>query len=128
MYQMVCAIGSIASWLRQHLRQVDRGAGAQQAVVVVDEVRVAVVDPLVIRHVGVRRVDAHALGDDLGQRPAGADQIVVDLAGALLVAHQDALFQLGVEAACLGAIRRGRRLHVHLGSSGILRVCARSYA
>ena len=81
----------------------------QQAVVIVDEVGVAVVDPLVIRHVGVGGVDADALGDDLGQRPAGADQIVVDVAGALLVAHQAAVLQLVVEAADLRgcvAVRR----------------------
>ena len=80
--------------------QIDGGAGAQQAMVVVDEVGVAVVDPLVIRHMGIRRVDTNALGDDLGQRPAGADQIVVDIAGAFLVAHQAAVFQLVVETAC----------------------------
>ena len=99
MYQMVCAIGSIARSVRQQLRQMQRRARRQQAVVVVDEVRIAVVDPLVIRHVGVGRVDAHALGDDLVQRPAGTHQIVKHLAGADLVARHDALFQRGIELA-----------------------------
>ena len=64
--------------------------------IVIDEVRVAVIDTLVIRHMGERRVDTHPRGDDFGQRPAGADQIVINFTGADLIAHQDAVFQLVV--------------------------------
>ena len=46
---------------RQPLRQVQRGPRAQQAMVVVDEVDEAVVDPLVVGHVRVGAVDAHSL-------------------------------------------------------------------
>ena len=51
--------------------------------------------------------------DEYLERAAGTDQIVIHLGRADLVAHDDALFQFGVEAACLGTISRGRRLHVH---------------
>ena len=117
MYQMVCAIGSIDKLTRQHLRQIDRGACAQQAVIVVDEVRVAVIDALVVWHMRVRRMDAHALCDDLVQRTAGTHQIVIDLAGADLITRHHPLLQFGVECL-LASIRRTRHLHVHLSSSG----------
>ena len=81
MYQMVCAIGSIDRVPGSIFARY-RGACAQQAMIVVDEVGIAVVDPLVIRHVGVGGMDAHALGHDLLERPACANQVVVDLAGA----------------------------------------------
>ena len=54
-----------------HLRQIDRRPRAQQAVVVADEVGIAVVDTLMIRHVRVGRVGTHALGHDLLQRTPG---------------------------------------------------------
>src|SRR5262249_9882523 len=73
------------------------------AVVVVDEVGVTVVDPLVIGHVGVGRVDADGLRDDLVKRPAGADQPIIDVAGADLVPRQDTLFEIGVEGGDLAA-------------------------
>ena len=65
--------------------------------VIVDEVRIPVIDPLMIRHVRVRRMDTNTFGDDLIQRPAGADQVIVNLAGAHLVTHQAAVFQPVVE-------------------------------
>ena len=80
--------------------------------VVVDEVRIAVVDPLVIRHMGIGRMDANALGDDLVQRPAGAHQIIEHLAGADLVARQNAVLQPGIEPRRV-ATRCGVRVHVH---------------
>ena len=66
--------------------------------VVVDEVDEAVVDPLVVGHVRVGPVDAHRLAQHLGERPAAAHQIVVGLAGADLVAGQDAILELVVES------------------------------
>ena len=85
----------------QELRQAQARARAQQAVVVVDEAREAVVDALVVRHVRVRRVDADRLADDFGARPARPHEVVIDGAGADLVSRQDPLFELGVESAGL---------------------------
>ena len=94
--------------LRHHAGQLGRGPGRQQAMVVVDEVHVAVVDPLVIRHVRVGRVDAHRLADHLGHRPALPHQIVIDVARALLVARQDAILELCVKRLRLrGVADRG---------------------
>ena len=79
---MVCAIGSIAKCGGSIRVRLIVARATQQTVVVIDEIRVPVVDALVIRHVGIGRVDADALGDDFLQRPAGADQVVIDVAGA----------------------------------------------
>ena len=95
---------------RQHLRQIDRRPCAQQAVIVVDEVRKPVVDALVAWHMRVRRMDAHALCDDLVQRTAGTHQVIIDVAGAHLITRHHPLLQLGVERA-----RVAVHLHVHLG-------------
>ena len=89
--------------LGQHPVQVNGSPSGQQTVVIVDEVGVAVVDPLMIGNVGIGGVDADPLGDDFGQWPSGANQIIVDVAGAFLVAHQAAVLQLVVEAAYLPA-------------------------
>jgi len=43
-----------------------------------DEIDEAVVDPLVIGHMGVGRVDADRFGQQLGQGAAGPQQIVID--------------------------------------------------
>ena len=97
--------------LRQHPLQVDRGARRQQAMVVVDEIRKAVVDALMVWHMGIGRMDAHRLGHDLGQRPAAAQQFVVDPAAAFLIAGEHAFFELAVEARrFLTAVCRGWRL------------------
>ena len=64
--------------------------------VVVHELHHAVVEALVIGHVGVGRVDPDDLAHELGQGPAGADQVVKDVAGAGLVAFQDLLFEPGI--------------------------------
>ena len=64
--------------------------------IVVHEVRITVVDALVIGHVREWGVHAHTFGDDLIQRPAGAHQVVIDLTGANLVAHQDAVLEFFV--------------------------------
>ena len=88
---------------RQPLRQVQRGAGAQQAMVVVDEVDEAVVDPLVVGNVGVGPMDAHGLAQHLRQRPAVAYQIVVAFAGADLIARENAILELVVKGARGGA-------------------------
>ena len=82
---------------RQHARQVQRGARRQQAVVVVDEVRIPVVEPFVIRNMRIRRMDTDAGGDDLVQWPPGPQQAIVGLAGTNLVTRQDALLELVVE-------------------------------
>ena len=70
MYQMVCAIGRPDAPAGSIFDRCSAGARAQQAVVVVDEVHEAVVEALVVGHVGVGRVDAHRLAQHLGQRPA----------------------------------------------------------
>ena len=62
--------------------------------IVVDEIRIPVIDALVIRYVGERSVDTDTIGDDFRQRPAGTDKVVIDLTGADLVAHQDAILEL----------------------------------
>ena len=67
--------------------------------IVVDEAEEAVVDPLVIRDVGVGPVDADGLVEDLRRRPAGAYEIVEHRARADLVTRHDPLFQLPVESA-----------------------------
>jgi hypothetical protein len=82
--------------------------------VVVDEVHIAVVDPLVIRHMRIGSVDAHALCDDFGHWPTGADQIVIDVARALLVAIENPLFQFGVKRFRLAVVAECRlRLRGH---------------
>ncbi len=70
--------------------------------VVVHELDNAVVETLVIGHVGVGRVDSNDLADELGQGPARADQVVEDVAGAQLVALQDLLFEPRVGIGHLG--------------------------
>ena len=102
----------------QHPVQVDRGPGRQQAVVVVDEIRVPVVDPLMIGNVGIRGVNADAFSDDLGQRTASPHQLVIDIAGALLVPHQAAVFQPVIKTPNHTALS-GRDVRIH---SGFLRL------
>jgi hypothetical protein len=81
--------------------------------VVVDEVRKAAVDALMVRHMRIGRVNAHRLGHDLGERPPALQQLVIDPAAALLVAQQYALFHLLIEASRFGAAIR-----VGCGGSG----------
>ena len=50
--------------------------------VVVDEADDAVVEALVVRHVGVGRVDADGLAEELGERAVPRDEVVEDVAGA----------------------------------------------
>ena len=82
---------------RQHLLQIDRRPRAQQAMIVVDEIRKPVVDALMVWHMRVGRMNAHRLRHDLRQRPAAAQQFVVDTAAAFLVASEEPLFELAVE-------------------------------
>src|SRR4051812_13920047 len=91
--------------------------------IVIDEIDVAVVDSLVIRHVRVRRVDAHGFGDDFAHRPALLYELVIDIARALLVAVENALFKLGVQRFRLRSVD-DRALHVvgHGGSYSIVRL------
>ncbi len=77
--------------------------------VVVDEVDEPVVDALVVGHVGERRVDTDRLGEHLGQRPPGAQEIVVDRAGAALIASEDAVSERGIERTG-GTLTLRRRL------------------
>src|SRR3981189_2016183 len=79
--------------------------------VVVDEVHISVLDPLMVRDVGVGRAEPYPFGDDLLQWPALAHQLVIHLARPLLVARQDAIFQLAVERLRLRGIA-DRGLHV----------------
>ena len=67
---------------------------ARQAEIVLDQMKRcveaaghAVVEPLVVWHVGVRRVDADGLADELGDGAALLDEAVEGLAGAELVAR-----------------------------------------
>jgi hypothetical protein len=76
-----------------------RGAGTQQAMVIIDKVDPTVVDPLVVRDVRVGPVDAHSLAQHLGERPAASHQIIIGFSGADLVAVKDAIFELFVERA-----------------------------
>ena len=85
--------------VRQQAGQPQARARAQETVIVVDEAEEAVVDPLVIRDVGVGPVDADGLVEDLRRRPAGAYEIVEHRARADLVTRHDPLFQLPVESA-----------------------------
>ena len=93
----------------RHQRQAD--ALAQEAVVVVDELDDAVVEPLVVRHVGERRVDADGLAEDLDGRPMLLEEPIEDVARPLLIARHDALFETGVFGA-------GDRLARHRGCRG----------
>ena len=61
--------------------------------VVVDEPHETIVDALVVRHVRVWGVDAGGFADDFRQRTLGADEIVVDLAGARLIAVKNGFLQ-----------------------------------
>ena len=86
--------------------------------VVVDEIDKAVIDPLVIGDVRVGRVDPHRLGDDLGQRPALACEVVVDVARTFLVARQDAILELAVQRLGLwGVADRSLNVIGHPGNS-----------
>ena len=85
--------------LRQHPLQIDRGARREQAMVVVDEIRKAVVDALMVGHMRIGRMDAHRFGHDLRQRPPAAQQFVIDPAAALLIAGEHAIFELLIEAS-----------------------------
>src|SRR5207245_598265 len=78
------------------------------------EVREPVVDALMVWHMRMGRMDAHRFGHDLGQRPALPKQFIINPAAALLVAREDAVFELLVEpsglltAVCCGC---GLRRH-----------------
>jgi hypothetical protein len=88
--------------------------------IVVDEVHEALIDPLMIRHVCQRRVDAHTFIDDLGKRAPQFDEPVIGLAGADLISRQDAIFQSVVERASLDADfvwRKGLSMHGNLLAS-----------
>ncbi len=107
--------------LRYQFGQVDRRARRQEAMVVVDKIHIAVVDALVIGHMRIGGVDAHRLGDDLGERPALARQLVISLARALLVARQDAILQLLVERLGFGRVAdRGLDVVGHRSGTPIL--------
>jgi hypothetical protein len=82
--------------------------------VVVDEVREPVINALMVWHMRVWRMNADRFGHDLGQRPAAAQQFVVNTAAAFLVASEQPLFELIVKVSrLLAAIfaRRGMRWH-----------------
>ena len=110
---------------RQHLHQVEGRPCAEEAVVVVDEVDETVVDPLVVRHVGVRAVDAGRLEQHFFKRTALAVEVVVDLARADLVAVEDALLQGGVAAGNGCGSSGGRRFaHALAPAQGSIPGCS----
>ena len=82
-------------------------ARAEEAVVVVDESDEAVVDSLVVGHVGVGGVDADRLADDLGERALRPHKVVEHLGGPDLVPGEDALLELGVQRGILGGLGHG---------------------
>ena len=94
--------GQIGELGTDHLHQVHARPGAEQAVVIVHEADDAVVEALMVRHVGVGRVNADDLAQELGERPSRANEIVEDLAGRPLVALQDLFFEPRVGARDLG--------------------------
>ena len=124
MYQTVCAIGSPAT-ASAASGEMQGGARAQQAMVVVDEVDEPVVDPLVIGHVGVGGMDADRLAHHLRQRPAAPHQIVIDVAGARLVAGEYPILELVVQMARVGsAIDAGYSIrHPSSPSRPVVRGC-----
>ena len=65
--------------------------------IVVDEVRKTVIDALMVWHMRVRCMNAHRFGHDLGQRPAAAQQFVVNATAAFLVAREETFFELVVK-------------------------------
>ena len=81
------------------LHQVDAGARAEQAVVVVHEAHDAVVEALVVRHVGVGCVDAHELPDQLGDGHPRPHQIVEDVAGRALIPLEDLVLEPRIRIA-----------------------------
>ena len=85
--------GQVPQLGRHQRHQVDARARAEQAVVVVHEPHDAVVEALVVGHVGVGRVDAHELPDQLGDGHPPAHQIVEDVAGRALVPLEDLVFE-----------------------------------
>ena len=95
--------------LWHQLRQTQTGARTQEAVIVVDEAKHAVIDPLMIGHMRVGRVNANGFADDLRQGPLGPDEAVKDVAGADLIAVENAFFKFGVYR--LGIRRCHSRLH-----------------
>ena len=65
--------------------------------IVVDEVRKPIIDALMVWHMRVRCMNTHRFGHDLGQRPAAAQQFVVNAAAAFLVAREETFFELVVK-------------------------------
>ena len=61
--------------------------------VVVDEIHEALVDTLVIGHVGQWCMNPHRFADDLGQRAASPHKSVVGFAGTDLVTGEDAILE-----------------------------------
>ena len=90
----------------EELHQVRARPRAEEAVVIVHETNHAVVEALMVRHVRVGSVDANDLTHQLGQGPAGPDQVVEDLARPPLVALEDLLLQSSIG---IGHFRLGGR-------------------
>src|SRR5690349_17739892 len=67
--------------------------------VVVDEIRKAIVDALMVWHMRIGRMDAHGFGHDLRHGPSATQQFVVDAAAALLIAGEHAILELPIEAS-----------------------------
>ena len=97
---------------RDHRPEGQAHALAEQAVVIVHELDHAVVEALVIRHVGVGRVDPDRLAQDLGDRATLLEELVEHPARADLVTLDDAVLQAGILGGGHLLIRgRGRDRH-----------------
>jgi len=88
-------------------------------VVVVHRADDAAVDALVVGHMCVGSVDPDSLAQLLRQRPARPHEVVEGLARPHLVPAEDAVLQLGIEAAGFGRDRgRGHGLYLLISLDG----------
>ena len=94
---------------REKRWQPQTGTRTKEAVVIVDEAYKAIVDTLVIGHMGVWGMDAHGFAEDLSQRSLRTHKIVVDFRCPELVTIKNAFFELGIECGC--AVRLRCRRH-----------------
>jgi hypothetical protein len=63
-------------------------------VIVVDETDESIINALMIRYVGVGRMDTHRFSDDFSQRPFRSHQVIINLGCTKLIAIENVLFKL----------------------------------
>ena len=102
----------VAKLRTDHRRERQTDPLAQQAMIVVDELHDAVVETLVIRHVCVGRVNAHRLARHLGEGTPLPHEPIQHVAGALLIARENALFEPGI-VRCRSRFVQDRRCRRH---------------